>query len=788
MRVRLGRKKLIAAGVLTAVILAAALSFGPIVRGRVAAEAERKHLAVDVGGVRPGWWAVRLVNVSVRPIGLDGVQARFDDVRVPLSLNLRPRRIEVTGGQLSVTGEASTLRKDLKTWRGDAGGASSTGSSTPISFAALSLRWEERSGDEPRIEARGVGGIRDDGEGFQATATDLRLKLPTGSLTLSDASIRLDSSHQLQRAHAGAAVLELAEATDDSPPPAQPPATSAMLPGPVAMAKHETAHAPRGAPPVDPGVPLLPLPDLHAARAVLASLAAAVADRIPEDADIGADAMTWKLTKNRIPITIGPGPFAVIRGSSLVELRFSTDTSAAPTPLAVRALLPLDDTDVSVTVEGGPVSLALLGMQEGAGGLVDVARATVTGKTRIVLSGDGSVVTFDAEGRSRGLSIREPKLAPDVVRGLDAEVRARGTLSAEGELRLDDFAATLGALHVSTSGMLAQGPDHVVAAVHFEVPTTTCQAMLDSVPTALLPVLSGTRIAGTFGARGRFAFDTRKLDELDLDYDIQDQCRVVEVPDALAREHFKRPFSHRIYRPDGSAGEQLTGPGTANWTPLGAISPYMEVAVLTTEDGGFPRHHGFNHAAIRASIVTNLKQRRFVRGASTISMQLAKNLFLTREKTLSRKLEEVVLTDYLEQTFSKDEMLELYFNVIEFGPDVYGITAASDYYFGRRPAELDLAECFFLASLLPAPLRYGGMRGNEQAPEGWMNTLRTYMHIAKKTGLISDQELTEGEAEPVAFWHGGARPASRPPAHMHGADVASDVSTDTTADDPSDGP
>jgi len=165
------------------------------------------------------------------------------------------------------------------------------------------------------------------------------------------------------------------------------------------------------------------------------------------------------------------------------------------------------------------------------------------------------------------------------------------------------------------------------------------------------------------------------------------------------------------------------------------------VAVLTTEDGAFPHHHGYSPGAIKASIIANLKARRFVRGASTISMQLAKNLFLSRDKTLSRKLEEVVLTDYLEQVFSKDELMELYLNVIEFGPAVYGITAASEYYFGRDPDELNFAECLFLASLLPSPIRYGAMRDHETAPDGWMRALHSIMRIAKKGSLITDDEL-----------------------------------------------
>ena len=147
-------------------------------------------------------------------------------------------------------------------------------------------------------------------------------------------------------------------------------------------------------------------------------------------------------------------------------------------------------------------------------------------------------------------------------------------------------------------------------------------------------------------------------------------------------------------------------------------------------------------------------------------MQLAKNLFLSRDKTLSRKLEEVVLTDYLEQTFSKDELMELYLNVIEFGPAVYGITAAAEHYFGRTPAELHLGECLFLSSLLPAPLRYGAMRENGEVPEGWMRMLHSLMQIAHHYGRITDAELADAEKEPVVFWRGGERPPPRPPVRV----------------------
>jgi membrane peptidoglycan carboxypeptidase len=137
---------------------------------------------------------------------------------------------------------------------------------------------------------------------------------------------------------------------------------------------------------------------------------------------------------------------------------------------------------------------------------------------------------------------------------------------------------------------------------------------------------------------------------------------------------------------------------------------------------------------------------------------------LFREKTLSRKIEEVILTDYLEQAFRKDDMMELYLNVIEFGPDVYGVTRAAEHYFGRKPEELNLPECFFLASLMPSPIRYGKQRDKGQVSEGWMKHLQALMEIAAKNGKVSRVELAEGLAQPIVFVKAGdPRPEPRKP-------------------------
>ena len=228
--------------------------------------------------------------------------------------------------------------------------------------------------------------------------------------------------------------------------------------------------------------------------------------------------------------------------------------------------------------------------------------------------------------------------------------------------------------------------------------------MLDATPRGLIPTLSGLRFAGSFALRGRADIDTTELDRSFLvDWDTSSTCRVIEAPSTVSVERFKKPFRHTAYDPEGRPITIETGPGTPDWVPYSAISKFMEPAVLTTEDGAFERHHGFDREAIRNSIRENLRAKRFIRGASTITMQLAKNLYLDRGKNLSRKLQEAVLTYYLEQELTKEQILELYFNVIELGPMIYGIGPAARHYFGATAADLSLGQALYVASILPNP-------------------------------------------------------------------------------------
>jgi hypothetical protein len=742
------------------VALAVALAVGPLGRRLVRVEAARRGVTLDVAMAWPTWGGVRLTGARLRIPAVEGVEATVEEIRVDFGLALGIRHVTAKGVVVTAKGEAGRLEEQLSAWRsGSRSAGDGAGSQrTPLDVVDAAVSWSDVDDRSPRAEIRGLD-VRRGAEGISFSAKSIRATLNAASLDLEGASGAVDPKGVLTRGHAGSLTVDWGRSSTPTPtltrttPPSAPVAPSDPENAPEAAGPSKTA---------DDDARVLRLPELRLVHDVALRVTSALAVHTPPAASFGMDAVTWRVTpRGGSALTLGPGPLSVERSPSGIEIAFAAGSTDGGPSLTARAKVPLAQGDTTLELRGGPVSLSALGLQDGTTGLFDVAHATVTGSARFVLSADDRDLDFDCTGSARGLSIRDQRLATDEIRGLDAQLRARGALSLPGQLRLDDFAASVGALGIEGRGVLGQERDHVAASLHIRIPTADCNAILNSLPTALLPVASGMAYGGTFGAEGQVTFDSRSLDDLELYYDVRDRCNVTAVPQVLARDTYLHPFTHRIYLPDGTLHDEETGPGTPGWTPLDQISPFMEVAVTTTEDGAFRTHHGFNRAAIRGSIIANLKARRFVRGASTITMQLAKNLFLSREKTLSRKLEEVLLTDYLEQVFSKDELLELYFNVVEFGPAVYGIGSASDYYFGRPPAELNLAESLFLSSLLPSPLRLAGVRDAGTLPDGRLAGLRSLMHAARKRELISEAELNEGLNETVVFWHGGDRPPPR---------------------------
>ncbi|KHD88514.1 MAG: penicillin-binding protein [Bdellovibrio sp. ArHS] len=147
-------------------------------------------------------------------------------------------------------------------------------------------------------------------------------------------------------------------------------------------------------------------------------------------------------------------------------------------------------------------------------------------------------------------------------------------------------------------------------------------------------------------------------------------------------------------------------PTAKNYVPLRQISPYLQKAIILTEDSDFYNHKGFDWVAIEKNAREGWEAGVFKRGGSTITQQLAKNMFLSKDRTFIRKGLEALITDRIESTLSKKEILERYLNIVEFGKNIYGVKAAAKYYFKKTPAELNIVESAFLAMVLPNPVKY----------------------------------------------------------------------------------
>jgi hypothetical protein len=244
-----------------------------------------------------------------------------------------------------------------------------------------------------------------------------------------------------------------------------------------------------------------------------------------------------------------------------------------------------------------------------------------------------------------------------------------------------------------------------IVSMSVQTDKTITQKFINSLPDALFSHIKGMEATGSFSYRLDFNLDIHKPDNMVFESTIsKDNLHITKYGLANIAK-LNESFKHTPYERGRAMRSFIVGAENPNFVLYENISPYVKKAILTTEDPSFMYHRGFVNEAFRQSIAKNIRTGKFARGASTISMQLVKNVFLTREKTMARKLEEILLVYILENNYlvSKERMFEVYLNLIEWGPNVYGIGEASKFYFQKNPSELNLNEALYLASIVPSP-------------------------------------------------------------------------------------
>jgi len=266
------------------------------------------------------------------------------------------------------------------------------------------------------------------------------------------------------------------------------------------------------------------------------------------------------------------------------------------------------------------------------------------------------------------------------------------------------------------------------------------QGVLDAFPQGLFESLEGLKVQGKVKYNLNFYLDTKVPDSVRFSSTLTPVDFKIVQWGKTNLQKINSPFVYTPYEYGKPMRDITIGPSNPNFTPLSSISKNFINAVLTAEDPSFFTHNGFVEESIRKSIAVNFKEKKFKRGGSTISMQLVKNVYLSRQKTLARKAEEILIVWLIEHNHlvSKQRMLEVYFNIMELGQNIYGIGEASRYYFGKQPADLTIGDGLFLASIVPKPKAsmYKFMADGSLKPY-MFNYFRFMGNIMARRGLVA---------------------------------------------------
>lgn len=365
----------------------------------------------------------------------------------------------------------------------------------------------------------------------------------------------------------------------------------------------------------------------------------------------------------------------------------------------------------------------------------------------------GDEVAFEGRGSLAGLTLYDPWLALQPVEDLALEGSIQGRFHrASRRLDVEDLTVRFRGVTAHLSGFadLPRARRHL--GLHVVVPPVPCQTALEAIPPAIAPRLQGFELAGTFSADVTVDIDWANLDALVLDGSVGLlSCRFTMAPKDIAPEVLLSDFEHYVEVAEDQWTSFRVGPSNPDFVPLYDVSPHLVNSLMTTEDSSFFKHRGFIAKEFRTALVKNLQEGYFKYGASSITMQMVKNVFLHRQKTLARKLQEAVLTHYVESTLGKERILEIYVNVIEFGPGIYGIGPAARHYFGKHPRDLNPVESAFFSSILPNPkqryLQYCEGKLTRWGDAKIQRILKT-MH---ERGRLSDEQYQAAVATPLVF-------------------------------------
>ncbi len=744
------------------IVAGAALLANPWAERIALNKARARGLEISVKNFSLGFMSADLIGVDLKLAGVEGVSAHIRKLHVSLNGGSpRIRRIVVDGATIKIDGNISSIKNQLQAWRTRRGltpQTTNTGKNPRHDIARnLHLEWKNAfvEGDTQIIEGlnfdRNAKTQRIGADLVSLSWKNIEAKIAGSELELARGGFDLSTASKV-RASEVRFVYKSTENSDSESRETQQASLKKThkIPAAKVPAAEKTAGLEKR----------LIQNDERVAKLVglLHILHEEMLGRLPAHAQVDKLWLTYLNKKEKLHV--GPSLLTAKKKGASYQIAVTPRGEVKGTPLSFSLTMspPKSPSAALFEVQGGPISLSTLGIDEGAFGLKSVSHSYISGKLKAELSGNAQTVSWGGETTIEGLALQNSRLSDELVSFPRLHLDTQGELSVNGtHIHLEKSDITLGETRFEGEFELKRKGESVLLKATAKAPLVSCQALLDSTPRGLLGAVERIRFNGTFSLDAGVQVDSRNLSGMKVRWNFKNGCRAVAVPPELAPSRFKGTFRREVAGAGNYPMDVEFGPHSANWAPWVEVSPHLENALLVSEDGRFFRHNGFDNRAIENAIRTNAKAGRFVLGASTITMQLAKNLYLSREKTLARKLREAALTSLLEQSFEKKELLELYVNVVEFGPGIYGIRQAAEYYFNTTPEALTAAQAFFIGSILPQPTRNyfeedGTMTSSRRA---YVNEL---LSISSKRGRINEAELDAAQDEILIFGQAETRP------------------------------
>jgi hypothetical protein len=327
---------------------------------------------------------------------------------------------------------------------------------------------------------------------------------------------------------------------------------------------------------------------------------------------------------------------------------------------------------------------------------------------------------FDAEGSASGVLFRDDRLVEvDCVSGSAAGLRGTGR------------------------AVVAWAPRDAWLDVAFEVPRLDLAPLLSA---------SGLDLAVGEGDLGSAELSMRVTGRMLDPKSIAVEEKLDFRPPARPLPELQRlrgPFRRVMTGRDGREVVVAVDPESPDFVPLEEVPPLFVRGLLTSEDANFWGHPGLDLSEIPVAMSINWVRGERSRGASTITQQLAKNLFLNRERSYRRKLQEAALALLLEPSLGKKRILEIYLNVIEWGPGIHGLGPAARHYFGKDPSELTPRESAFLVALIPGPVKYQSSFASGVLSRGFSRLVNGVLYRLRSVDMLTDEQLQAELAAPL---------------------------------------